>query len=175
MVYLGVMRYVLILLAVALLVTLFATELSRLDNVVGIKPMLIGAAVLGAGLGALLGFLGGRRLQGWEQKVPLLLGGLIYFALLGPMASLFLNRVLAASPSDQKMVFLNQEPFLQSRIGMIEGMQQLPTGWYAWLQDHDEVLRIRTKQQYFLTAQKGDTVLVPVAKGFFGARIIKVQ
>lgn len=169
------MRYVLIFLAVALLVTLFATELSKLDNVVGIKPMLTGAAVIGAVAGAILGFLGGRRLHGWEQKVPLLLGGLIYFALLAPMASLFLNRVLAASPVDERMVFIHQEPFLQSQIGIIEGMQQLPTGWYAWLKDREETLRIRTKTQYFLTAQKGDTVLIPVAKGFLGARIIKVK
>ncbi len=131
------------------------------------------AAILGALIGAALGYRWRRQAGDLTEKVQLYVFFIFLFALFAPLFASLSNRLLSFRPPAATQVeFFDETAFYASAYGLIEGEKPEPTGYHLFFYLDDQLFRIRNDAAAFPDAEPGHSIQLPVRTGLWGFRYV---
>ena len=157
------------------IIWLYTREYPVLGNTIGVRWLIIGAALTGAGLGAGILYALRRHLTPWENHLPEVFNIVIFTILIMPLFASLLNRV-GGKTEFQTFLFESELPYVSSGYGILKGEKIKPTGYVLRVKDGDRLLRVQYKHQaYFPLTQAGERIMLPVCQGLLGFRVMELR
>ncbi len=156
------------LLALLGTIVLYVLELKWFQNYFEAKKLVVGALLVGAAIGVLLGYLLRNKAKEQVEKMQLWVTCLIIPVLMMPLFASLTNRLFAEQSTPTKVEFWEEKAYFQSRFGQIKGERMEPSGYYVFIITNGEMVRLENGKPVFPNAQKGDTVKVPIRQGLLG-------
>lgn len=157
------------------LIWLYTREFSVFSNTIGAQKIVFGSMVAAAALILAAVWRFRERFKPWSNHVTelLLLG--VFGLLFAPLFGSLLNRGLSHCEY-QPFEFVSETPYLASGYGILKDEKIRPTGWYLTVREGKTLRRFRYKTQaYYPISRPGDTLMLPIKKGFFGVRVMDLK
>lgn len=168
--------YLLAVLLLIGLIALYVLEFSYFNRTLNFKVLAITSLVLGAALGAFIGWTFARELKDIVERFQIMVFFTVLIALFMPLFASLANRLLPIhGPSQISVEFLGEEAFISDRGGIIGDQELKPSGYYLFFKYRDKVRRIENDEPWFEDKLKGDLVQVPVRKGAFGFTVVRKE
>lgn len=157
------------------LVWLYTREFPVFMNTIGVKTLVLGAMGLGALLAGALIYGFRDRFTPWDRHVPEVALTLVFTMLFMPLFVSLINRAGGAQ-EHQPFEFISEMPYLSSNYGILKGEKIKPSGYRLTVRKNGRVYHFQYKQQeYFPLTKPGETVLLPVRKGWLGFGIVALK
>jgi hypothetical protein len=154
-------------------VALLGYEITTWHNALGIRKLVLPAALLGGAIGFWIGHRYGQQFSDPIDRLRIrlmgLCGGLILFIAL----SSFFNRTFAGPPQQVPATFVKLEMYGASRFGALQDSMAVD-GYYLYFERTPQfgTERIRLKFPYPGPPQEGDQIFLPIREGLFGIEIV---
>lgn len=157
------------------LILLYVREFAVFYNTIGVQRLVAGSFVVGALAAGGLAYALRRRLTPWGKHVPEVLLIAVFTLLFAPLFGSLLNRT-GAPVTNQSFDFFSEKPYLASSYGLLKGEKIKPTGYFLEVREGERLMRFKYKRQaYYPNTQPGDPILLPVQKGWFGFRVMRLR
>lgn len=157
------------------LVWLYVREFAVFSNTIEVKNLVIGSMTVMAILVAGLLWRWRSRFMPWNRHVPEFLLILIFSLLFAPLFGSLLNRSLGTEET-QSFDFISETAYFASGYGVLKGERLRPTGWRLTVREEGVERRFKYKNQaYFPLTKPGEKVLLPMCKGVFGPRVMRLK
>jgi hypothetical protein len=151
------------------LIVLYALEFSHFQNAFSIGPMLLVGACAGVVVGAYIAWRLGGTGENATERVQLFVFFIFLGGLFFPLFTSLSNRLLAFGDAEEKaFVFFQEEPFVSSRLGFMEGEEVKPEGYYLYIFYRDELKRIKSPYPLAKGLERGDSIRLAVKSGLWG-------
>ncbi len=160
------------ILAVLGTIVLYVLEFQWFQNYFRAKRLVMGALAAGLVSGLTIGFLFRKKADEQVEKMQLWAACITLPLLLMPLLASLTNRLFAQQPKPTPVEFWEEKAFTMNRYGQLKGQRPDTSGYYIFVVKEGEMVRLESDEPVFLTAQKGDTVLLPVRKGLFGVAFV---
>jgi hypothetical protein len=157
------------------LMWLYVREFAILFNTIGAGWLVAGSMLVGALAASGVLWRWHERFTPWERHLPEVLLILVFSVLFAPLFGSLLNRSLGKNDF-QSFEFVSETPYFSSNYGLLKGEKLRPTGWYLTVQENRRQHKFKyTTQTYYPLTRPGETILLPVRKGFFGCRVVLLK
>lgn len=127
-----------------------------------------------------IGLIGGAGLGFWLQKkvtdtvgrMRILATCIILSVLFMPLLASLSNRLLRfQKPQPASVEFVEESPRFANRFGLSENMVE-PSSYLTFFYKDTELYKIQTPNALFPNAKRGDIVILPIQKGFWGFEFV---
>ena len=168
-----VQRGIFITLAIVGVFVLYAFEVAHLNRTVGSRTLILGAVIIGAIGGLALGWRLRTKTTDGLERIQIMVACTLLTALLMPLVAGLSNRLLVFRPAQEVPVeFIETDPRVGIRFGNTGGVQE-PTSYIHFFYKGDQLVRLQTRYPIFPeTAQRGDTLFLPLVKGRWGFEFV---
>ena len=150
-------------------------ELKWFQNTIEAKKLIGIFAVIGLGIGIYIGHVFSKTTKDLVEKMR----WYFIFATVGliamPFIGGFTNRVLSFSNYENKTVELFSQQGFLADMGIIEGQDMSPDGYFTFLVIDGKLERFKSKNELYPNNKKGDKVEVLMKKGLYGFWVVKVE
>ena len=157
------------------LIWFYMREFPLLSNTIGAAWLAIGSMLAGFILTAAVIWRFRRRFMPWERHRPdvaFILATSMFFA---PLPGSWLNRGLGET-TFQTFKFVAETPFVSSGYGILKDEKIKPTGYHLIVEENGKIRKFKYKSQsYYPVTKRGEDIMLPIRKGFFGARIMLLK
>ena len=158
------------------LIVLTVFEFPHFSNTLHVKSLVIISLLIGALIGAFLGWRFSRSVFDLLDKVKIILIMTVFCMIFMPTLASLSNRLFTNKPIiEQPAQLVKLEEYRSDRFGHYLGQDPEPTGYFTTVVLGNELFRIRSKKNIFAGAQRGDTLLVPIRKGLWGYSFIEID
>ncbi len=166
---------ILAVIALFLLMGLYTRELNFLFNTLELRSLVIVSILAGLAVAASCLWLARDRFTPVERHMPEILLIFGFSILFAPLIGSLLNRAFSLKEY-RSFEFVSEEPYFASGYGFLKGEKIEPTGYYLMVREKGQTYRFKYQQQaYFPMTQPGAPVLLPLRRGFFGARVMLLK
>jgi hypothetical protein len=153
-------------------IVLYVLEFQWFQNYFGAKRLVMGALAAGLVLGLAIGFLFRKKADEQGEKMQLWATCITLPLLLMPLLASLTNRLFAQQSRLTPVEFWEEKAYTMNRYGQLKDQRPDTSGYYVFVVMDGEMIRLESDEPVFPTAQKGDTVLLPVRKGLFGVAFV---
>ncbi len=158
----------------SLLIWLYVREFDVLSNTIEAKWLIIGSMLAGAMISGGILWRFREHFIPWDRHFPGVVLILVFSVLFSPLFGSLLNRGLGTSGT-QRFYFVSETAYYASGYGILKGEKLKPTGWRLSIREGQKERRIKYKNQaYFPNTKLGESIILPIRSGIFGARIIEL-
>jgi len=149
-------------------ITLYAFEIKYFHNTIEVKGLVLKALGVGLFVGIIISYFFSKRYFDLLEKLKTSVFFISIIMLVFPLLASLSNRYLSYAPKEKvKVELVDQRVFSQSRFGFIEE-EVSADGYYIFVQKGSKIKRLKMKNLFFPTAQKGDLIDLTFKKGFWG-------
>lgn len=164
-------------LAVALgllgLVTLYVLEFRYFDRTLHVGSLIGWSVTVGVLLGSALAYRFREKAGDLTERIQLFVFFIVLSALFMPLFGSLTNRLLSWRETRNVAVeFIDQEARYASRFGLMEEEKATPNQFFIFFYKGDELYRIKSDEPLFATAERGDTVPLPMKRGLWGYEVV---
>lgn len=152
-----------------LLVGAYVNEFNHINRTLGIGRLMALSAFAGAVAGFVFAYAIQSKYSDVEAKIRVFSVAVVVGVVLLPLLSSMLNRALGDEPVPTPVLFEAEQPFYSNRLGLIKGEVIRPTGYFLFFYKDEQLFRITNKNSISKNLSRGDTIMLPIRKGFFGA------
>jgi hypothetical protein len=159
------------------LIVAYVREFRVLNNTIGAKGLVLGSILIVLALSLLALWRWRNRFTPVVNHLPEILFIALIPTLFAPLFGSWANR-LGTDRAFESFHFVSETPYIASGYGVIQGEKLQPTGYYLRVKDikNGEMQRFRyRKQAYYPMTKVGDTILLPVRKGWLGHTIVEME
>lgn len=164
----NILPAVLFLGLIALFIGAYVQEFSYLNRSLGIWRLMATAAIIGGVFGLAIALVLQSRYNDIVAKIRLFSSAVIIGILVLPLLASLSNRILGANASPVAVIVEAEQPFYSSRFGIINGQLAQPDGYFLFFYKGPQLYRIAYKKSLAGNSVKGDTIVLPIRKGFWG-------
>jgi len=160
--FLGILGVVLIF----LFIILFAFETRHFSNTFEVKNLVKRSLAIGFLTACVISFFYTKRYSESLDKLQITIFFIVSCLLSFPLLGSLSNRLLSFSPKEKVEVEYNsQEVYSKSRFGKVKSK---PDGLFLFFVKDQKIERVKTEENIFPKAKKGDRVYIVIKKGFWG-------
>ena len=157
-----------------LLIVLYVFEFKHFDRTLSVKGLVISSIVVGLLLGLFLGYRFRHLAKDLTERVQIYVFFAVICMIFMPLLGNLSNRLLSFRPATATEVeFIQETPYLSDRLGVIEGQEVKPTGYYLFFYHKQQLHRTKNKAPQFPNKQRGDLIQLNIKKGLWGWEIIE--
>lgn len=157
------------------LIWLYMREFPLLSNTIGAGALAAGSLIAGLGISAALVWRFRKRFMPWERHRPDVAFVIVSALFFAPLLGSWLNRAFG-NTTFQTFRFVSETPFVSSGYGILKNETIKPSGYHLVVEENGELRRFKYKSQaYYPVTKQGEEILLPVRKGFFGARVMLLK
>ena len=154
------------------LIFLYAFEFKYFSNTFTIEKLIVRALLFGLVIGIGLGYYYSKNIKDSTDKLQLYTFFILTSLVLSPLFASLSNRLLSWHEVKNVEVELEQQStYIGSRFGKLEGQKW--DGYYLIFYKDKKLERIKTRELVFPNARKGDMIIIPIKKGFWGYEYFK--
>ncbi len=166
------LAWLLVALALIGLIVLYVFEFWWMDNTIEVEGLVLYALVVGAVLGAALGWWLSRHVVESYERFRIVVLWMFLAALFAPLAASLSNRLLAGRVEWRELEVVRVEQFAQSRLGFMKGEKVQPEGYYLFVLWGEGLERFRFRRLPEPLPRRGQKIEVPVRHGFWGFEVV---
>jgi hypothetical protein len=154
------------------LIWLYMREFPLLSNTLGAGWLALGSILVGFAVAAGALWYFRERFMPWDRHRPdvaFLLATSMFFS---PLLGSWLNRGLG-NKAFQSFKFISETPFVATGYGILKDEKIKPTGYHLLVSENGTLRKFKYKtQSYYPVTKPGEDIMLPICKGFFGARVM---
>jgi len=158
------------------LIVLYAMEFSHFSRMLHPGRLVLGSVVFAVALGAFLGYRFRHRADDLTERIQIY----VFFILLSiffiPLFGSLSNRLLAYRPVNvEEAELFRSEAYISRTFGLLEGESIEPTGHNVYFIFENELYKVNVEDLWFEKAKEGDTIPLPLRRGFWGIRYVQPE
>ena len=155
-------------------IVLYSFELIHFSNTFRVKRLLLVALVLGLFTGTLAAVHYQKQFKEQMEKVVISVICVLVAVGVFPLLISLSNRLLTIKEPRREVVELfKEEPFGESRFGIIKGQPIKADGYYIFFIRDGQLERIKSKVPRFTGVEEGSIVELPIKKGLWGFEYVE--
>jgi len=167
--------YVAIVLAVLGLIILYVQEFKHFSRLLNPGYLVWGAVIFGALFGAFWGYRFRQRAEDLTERIQIYVFFILISIFFMPLFASLSNRLLAYAPVQQEQAELFQaNAYISRAFGLIEGENTDPSGYNVFFVYQNELYKVSVEELWFETTEEGAQIPLPVQRGLWGVRYIKL-
>ena len=166
---------ILAVLVLFLLIYLYTREFAIISNTLETGRLLLVSLLAGALVSGLLLRLLRKSIRPLQKHIPEWVTVTVLAFVFSPLLVSRLNRAIAVTKY-VPFEFVREEAYYASAYGLLKGEKPEPTGYRLYVKQGTKQYRFKYKSQaYYPMTNKGEEVLLPIAHGFLGIRVMKLR
>ena len=153
----------------------YVKEFKVFSNTIEARWLVIGAMLIGLSLAIGLIWSFSARFKPLGNHLPEIFFILITCTLMAPLPASWINRGLGTQGFGS-FEFISETPFYASGYGLLKTEKAAPNGFLLTVREQGRFIKFKYKRQaYYPLTPKGETILLPINTGFFGARVMSLE
>ncbi len=157
------------------LIGLYTLEFPVISNTINGGSLAVGSMITGLLVSAGLLWRFRERFTPWDRHRPDVAFIVVSSMFFAPLLGSWLNRGLGETEL-QSFDFVAETPFVASGYGILQGEKVKPSGYHLQAIDNGIKRRFKYKtQEYYPLTKPGEKIMLPIRKGFFGARVMLLK
>lgn len=157
------------------LIWVYVLEFPVFTNTVGVRVLVLGSMLAGAISAGIFSYALRARLRPWERHLPELLIILVFSILFAPLFGSLLNRA-AGKTHYEPFLFVSEHAYVSAPYGLLAGEKTGISGYRLRVESAGRSYFFQyKKQRYFPLTKPGETVLLPMRKGWLGFRVMELR
>ncbi|MBL7794347.1 MAG: hypothetical protein JNK77_18590 [Saprospiraceae bacterium] len=162
-------KYIMAVLLIVAVITLYVKEFYWFNRTLNVGRLVLWSMTMGAACGVVAWLFLRRRAADAIDSFRILAFCVLIPALLMPLAASLSNRLLSPHPTvSTPVIFESEKPFYSSRFGFFKEDKGKPSGYYLFFYYQDRLYRVESHSAQFGGIQRGEVVLLPMQRGFWG-------
>lgn len=156
------------------LIVVYVQEFSVFNRTLHSSRLAVGGLIAGVILGAVLGYRFSRQANDVTERLQVYVFCIVLSALFMPLWASLTNRWFPRQRARPVPVeFIEEQARYVDRFGPIKGEQPKPNRYVSFFYYQGKLYRIQTDTPRFAGHERGDTVLVGMKRGLWGAEVVE--
>ena len=157
------------------LIWIYVLEFPVFTNTVDVRLLVLASMLAGAIAAGVLLYALRTRLRPWERHLPEVFIILVFSILFAPLSGSLLNRA-AGKTQYKPFLFVSEHAYVSAPYGLLAGEKTGISGYRLRVESAGRSYFFQyKKQRYFPLTKPGETVLLPMRRGWLGFRVLELQ